>query len=141
MMTDKYAEDADTIQRPPEPWYVDHLAGLARGEFLLQRCDACGRHSYPPSVRCPECFALGKEMVPASGAATVIGSTVVRSVVPTTVPRLPFGMCLVRLDEGPQVLARCLPAGHSVQPGSKVQLRVEPLDGLPGLPVVRVDEN
>lgn len=71
--------------------------GGARGELLIQRCDACRQWVHPPTDGCPACGgAVHAE--PVSGRATVFTFTVNRHPFHPAVP-LPYVIALVELPE------------------------------------------
>ncbi|BCB92076.1 hypothetical protein Psuf_093890 [Phytohabitans suffuscus] len=49
-----------------------------RGEFLLQRCDGCGKFQYPYRGFCCHCWAGQPRDVPSTGRGTVWSYSVVR---------------------------------------------------------------
>ena len=51
---------------------AEFLDAAAHGEFLIQRCGACGRHSGPQAQQCHACGATELSWVPASGRATIV---------------------------------------------------------------------
>jgi len=91
---------ATSIAPGPDKIYHD---ALARGEFTLQRCTACGAHVFYPRHLCPECGSARLEWKKASGRGTVYSTTVVRQ-------RPEAGgnknLCVVELAEGPRLLSR-----------------------------------
>lgn len=73
---------------------------LARGDFEIPCCDACGRWHFFPRVCCPFCHSEALTWKRPSGAGTVYSTTTVRK---------PDGgdycVCLVDLDEGPRMMS------------------------------------
>lgn len=79
--------------------------GCVRGEFLLQRCAACGAYRHPPSPTCARCLGDRCEWVAASGSGTVYSFTVVREQrAPGWDAMVPYVLTVVALAEGPHVL-------------------------------------
>ncbi|MFP4004847.1 MAG: Zn-ribbon domain-containing OB-fold protein, partial [Alphaproteobacteria bacterium] len=50
---------------------------LARGEFRIQQCTACGHFQFFPRVICTACGAAEPEWVQASGRGTVYSRTLI----------------------------------------------------------------
>jgi uncharacterized OB-fold protein len=76
-------------------------AGCRRGEFLLHRCGACGRHYWPAST-CVEHGAAAMTWVPGSGRGTVHTWTVFHhAYAPHLADQVPYTVAVVELDEGP----------------------------------------
>lgn len=51
---------------------------LAKGRFMIQRCEACGRHGFAPRVLCKHCGADRLAWVEASGKGHLYAATTVR---------------------------------------------------------------
>jgi uncharacterized protein len=67
-------------QRPvptPDEASAPFFAGAARGELMLQRCNACGAFMWPVKSRCVECFSGDVEWAPAGGRAVLYSFAVV----------------------------------------------------------------
>lgn len=104
-----------------------HQLQLDAGHFLIQRCDQCQAHVYFPREVCPHCGALGLAFVEPSGAGTVYATTTVRRKADQGGD---YNVCLVRLDEGVQLMARVEHlASAAVQVGLRVRARVTQKDG------------
>jgi hypothetical protein len=89
----------------------DFRAGLARGELLIQSCDACGAKIMYPRHRCIACQSDRLSYVPAQGSGTLHSYTVVRAVPPRGFEAdVPYAVGVVKLDEGVQLLARLHPS-------------------------------
>src|SRR5579859_5860185 len=76
-----------------------------RQEFMLPRCQNCGRFHWYPRVACPYCSSQRLEWQAASGEAVVETFTVVhRRMHLSGLERpLPFVVAVVRLREGPTI--------------------------------------
>lgn len=88
----------------------DYYAGLDRGELLIQNCRSCTRDNMYPRVRCPFCAsdALGWKV--SGGEGILYSFTVQRTGAPAGfIDEVPYGLGVVKLDEGVQVLGRLLP--------------------------------
>ena len=83
--------------------------GTASGELRLQRCNVCGSLRHPPGPACPECGALDRGYVPASGRGTVF-SYVVHHHPPVPGRELPIVLVLVDLEEGVRMVGELVDA-------------------------------
>ena len=85
-------------------------AGLARSELLIQRCHECGNLQMYPRYRCTACQSGQVEFMVASGRGLLMSHTVIRAVPPKGFEAdLPYGLGVVRLEEGVQLLGRLEP--------------------------------
>lgn len=73
--------------------------GTGLGELRIQSCNACGALRFPPGPACPDCGALDRGHVVASGRGTVF-SYVVHRHPPVPGRELPILIALVDLEEG-----------------------------------------
>jgi uncharacterized protein len=73
--------------------------GTAAGELRIQTCNKCGTLRHPPGPACPDCGALDRGHVVASGRGTVY-SYVVHRHPPVPGKELPIVIALIDLDEG-----------------------------------------
>ncbi len=112
--------------------------GTKAGELRIQRCGACGALRHPPGPACPECLALEREYVVASGRGTVF-SYVVHRHPPVPGKELPILLALVDLEEGVRMVAELRGVEpEEIQIGMAVQAGFERLDAELTLPVWRV---
>jgi len=116
--------------------------GTALGELRLQSCNACDSLRFPPGPACPDCGALDRGHVVASGRGTVF-SYVVHRHPPVPGKELPIVLVLVELDEGLRMLgepvdvdADAIEAG-AVEIGMPVQVDVNRVDDDLTLPIWR----
>ena len=118
-----------THAREPVPAGVQaqHQLQLDAGRFLIQRCSACQAHVYFPREVCPHCGTLGLAFVEPTGVGTVYAMTTVRRKADQGGD---YNVCLVRLDEGVQMMARVEHlAPAALQVGLRVRARVTQKDG------------
>ncbi len=97
---------------------------LAKGEFLLQCCDACGEWQFPPRPQCPSCLRSELRWQSSDGQGKIYASTRVYAAGGPFACMTPYSVGLIDLDEGVRVLARLLHSASSLPPGSDVQLAV-----------------
>jgi uncharacterized protein len=130
---------------PPKPSVSQDTAffweGLARGEILIQQCEACGALRHPPGPACPHCHSLAWRAQRASGLGVVHACVVVHH------PKIaPFDdarpVALIQLDEGVRLVARQLGADESaVRIGERVRVecvKYAEADATMSLPAFRV---
>lgn len=73
--------------------------GTSNGELRIQKCNVCGALRHPPGPACPDCGALDRGHVVASGMGTVF-SYIVHRHPPVPGKELPIVIALIDLDEG-----------------------------------------
>lgn len=114
--------------------------GTAAGELRLQKCNACGALRHPPGPACPECGALDRGYVRASGEGEIFSWVVHRH---PHVPgrQTPFVIALVTLFEGPRVLGELLGVDPDTTDdliGARVRIDFQRVDDELTLPVWRL---
>ena len=96
-------------------------ARAAEGRFALQRCEECGQVQYPPADCCRVCLSQTLVWQSVSGCADLLAHTTLHhSNDPFYRERLPWRLGLVRLAEGPVVVAHL----HRSCPQPPAQVRV-----------------
>ena len=81
--------------------------GLFSADHLLgARCDACARHHFPVSSRCPYCGSDTVSEAELSGHGTLWAWTAVTAAPPGYPGPVPFGFGVVELPEGVRVVTR-----------------------------------
>jgi uncharacterized OB-fold protein len=106
------------------------LEGYAGDRLRLPFCEACGAAHLYPRARCPRCGgALAWRE--ASGRAELASWSVVhRAPSSDFAPDVPYVVALVRLAEGPQMMARLVDAPPGdIRMGMKLALRFATLPG------------
>lgn len=98
-----------------DPLWQPYWANAKQGRLSVQQCDACGDRHFPAGPVCPVCLSENQHWEPVSGRGAVVSWVVFhRAYWDGFAPDLPYDVCLVRLDEGPLVLANFadgLPSG------------------------------
>jgi uncharacterized OB-fold protein len=80
---------------------------LAEGRLTIQSCHNCGKPNMWPRYRCPYCQSADLGWKEADGKGTLVSWSVVRAVPPNGFEdELPYGLGVIKLDEGVQLLAR-----------------------------------
>ncbi|HEY3654383.1 MAG TPA: Zn-ribbon domain-containing OB-fold protein [Steroidobacteraceae bacterium] len=108
-----------------------------RGEFVGQKCGACGKFTFPPRPMCPHCHSLVRQVASLSGKGTVLS---------WTMPRHPpaFGfteppiVAVVELEEGPNFVSNLVRVRlQDVRIGMAVEVMFEPTIGNHQVPVFK----
>ena len=88
-------------------WSAEFWAGLERGEFLLQRCNACATLQGYPKPLCRNCGSRDLGWIVSSGDAVVYTWTTVVANPPTRfIAELPYTLVIADLAEGVRFLVR-----------------------------------
>ena len=118
------------------------LEGYAGDRLRLPVCEACGATHLYPRARCPRCGGAKLRWQDASGRATLASFSVVhRAPSADFAADVPYAVALVRLEEGPQMMARLVdapPGGLRV--GMKLALRFATMPGGERRPVFAAAE-
>ncbi|WP_027796064.1 Zn-ribbon domain-containing OB-fold protein [Paraburkholderia acidipaludis] len=84
-------------------------AAVRRGEFVLQRCEDCGRRVFYPRAHCPHCWGSRLVWHAASGRGAVKSfSAIHRPGHFAWAEAAPYVVALIELDEGPTMLSQLL---------------------------------
>jgi uncharacterized OB-fold protein len=105
----------------PTPDTLAFFDSIDQGVFALPRCRACGStFLYPRSV-CRECLGQEIDLVPASGRGVVESFVVNHRAAPGFEDDVPYVLALIRLEEGPTMMANVLtPDPSSLQVDTRV---------------------
>ena len=77
----------------------------AKGQLVVQRCQACGFWSHPPRIMCNKCHSLDMKWEPVSGKGRLYTWSVMHMQSITGFEdRVPYTTLLVELDEQPKLL-------------------------------------
>jgi len=93
-----------------------------RSTLVGSRCPACGHATFPRREWCPACRAPGG-MVETTLSANATVETSVTLHVSTEESEAPYALAIVRLDDGPTLLARLLGAEVA---GTRLRLVADP---------------
>ena len=111
--------------------------GTAAGELRIQTCNACGSLRFPPGPACPDCGALDRGHVVASGRGTVF-SYVVHRHPPVPGRELPILIVLVDLAEGVRMVGELVDVEpEDVEIGMAVAVDYRRIDDDLTLPIWR----
>lgn len=79
------------------------------GRLLLQRCSSCRTWICYPRAWCPSCWSTTLEWQEASGRGRVVTFTIIHQApFPSYAGDAPYVLAVIRLDEGPQMMANVL---------------------------------
>jgi uncharacterized OB-fold protein len=111
--------------------------GTQKGELRIQTCNACGVLRHPPGPACPECGALDRGYVVASGEGTVF-SYVVHRHPPVPGKELPIVIALIDLDEGVRMVGEVVDVDE-VAIGDRLRVDFNRVDDDLTMPFWRLD--
>lgn len=78
--------------------------GCARGELLVQACEACGRRRMPPRPMCPYCQSTRRRFEPTSGRGRIWSYAVPHPpLLPAYSELAPYNVVVVELEEDPTI--------------------------------------
>jgi len=131
--------DVDAVERTtlptPDRDTAPYWAALAEGRFVMQRCRACARWTWPARPICSGCHGFDLEWTDASGGGEIRSWVVTHQPYgPDLAKMVPYTVALVRVDEQEDILIPgvLLEAGD-VQAGLRVQAVTERIDEKVGL--------
>ncbi|MCX2940709.1 Zn-ribbon domain-containing OB-fold protein [Mycobacterium pinniadriaticum] len=85
-----------------EPYW----SAASRDELHIQQCPRCNGYSLYPTPWCPHCWYPRPQWTRVSGRGWVFAFTIVhQSPLQSYSGELPYVLAIVRLDEGPQLMA------------------------------------
>ena len=111
--------------------------GAALGELRIQRCTACGALRHPPGPACPDCGALDRGYVVASGLGHVF-SYVIHHHPPVPGKELPIVIALIDLDEGVRMVGEVACDPEEIAIGERLQVDFDRVDDDLTLPIWRL---
>lgn len=80
-----------------------------RHQLVIQRCDDCGAHQFPPEVACTACGSARTRWVAVSGRASLYSWTVAHPpLLPYFQERAPWPVAFVQLEEGPRMVTNLI---------------------------------
>jgi uncharacterized OB-fold protein len=120
-----------TADRESAPYWQ----ALAEGRFLMQKCSACGRWTWPARPICSGCHGFDLEWVEASGGGEVYSWVVTHQPYgPDLAKLVPYVVALVRVDEQEDILIPGRYVGEAdVRQGLRVQAVTERVEDELGL--------
>ena len=106
-----------------------------RYKLVGEVCPHCGVGIFPPRDVCPECAQPAQELYTFAGTGTVYSYTVVLNAPEGYQDQAPYVIALVKLDEGPMVLAQMTDLDGEPEIGMPVEMVTRKLrtDGEAGI--------
>jgi uncharacterized OB-fold protein len=87
-----------------EPTTAGFWEGCARGELLVQACEACGARRMPPRPMCPRCQSTSARWEQTSGRGRVWSFIVAHPpLLPAYAEKAPYNAIVVELEEDPGI--------------------------------------
>lgn len=124
---------------PPDALTEPFWEGARAGELRLQRCGACEHVRFPPSPVCPRCLHEQAEWVATSGEGEILTYVVFhRAYQSGWEERVPYGVLLVQLDDGPRLFSDYSGNLDELAVGRRVRVTFAPMEGDWALPVFAV---
>ncbi len=122
------------VPQSVDPRYRRHYEGLARGEFVVDRCQACHGIQWPPRDVCGRCRAEAFEDAPLSLRGRVhLHTTVHRAFHPWFADQIPYRLVVAESVSGVRVLGLLEGPAEGLVTGAAVVGRVDTVGGVPGL--------
>ena len=104
--------------------------GLAAGEFLVTKCESCGRNTFPPRAICPQCHGRKFAWHAVTGHGTLYSVSKIEQSPSVYGILSPIRVAVVDLAEGIRIVTRLLPGSAAVELDSEIQLVItKPPDG------------
>jgi uncharacterized OB-fold protein len=87
--------------------HEDFIDSLKKGELKSLQCDKCRLAFAPPRLVCPECHNQDLNVIKLNGRGEVTTYTIIHyPPSPFFAPDVPYVVGLIRMEEGPQFMAR-----------------------------------
>ena len=98
-----------------------------RHELVIQRCDGCGTHRFPPREMCSNCLSSKSSWVKASGKGNVFSFNVMHQVYhPGFAGEVPYAVVSVKLAEGAKMTTNLVGVKpHDIRIGMPVEVVFE----------------
>jgi uncharacterized OB-fold protein len=90
-----------------DPLTAPFWAGTRRNQLLIQRCDNCQYHRWPPAPICPECLTAGGKWTEVDAQGQLWSYAVYHRLLdPSLKWPLPYTVAMIELDAGPMMVGR-----------------------------------
>jgi uncharacterized OB-fold protein len=84
---------------------------LRERRLVMQQCDDCSRHWFPPSTHCPNCLSTKFTWATMSGRGRIFSYVVYHRVYhPEFADDVPYAVAVVQLEEGPRMISNVIGA-------------------------------
>jgi uncharacterized protein len=96
------------------------------GRLVVQVCTKCNDMHFPPAPACPNCLGVEQEWRGASGRGTLQSWIAFhRAYWDGFKDRLPYSVCLIRLEEGPLMVSNLVGDTEGAKLGAAVRITFE----------------
>lgn len=125
-----------SVQKPIptiDVWSKPFWDAAKQEKLMVQQCDNCRHHFFPPGPICPNCQSKSLSWVEVSGRATVESWVVFHQLYfKGFEPELPYNATMVQLGEGPLLMTNVLGIDNAdLHRGMEVEVTFDPLtDGI-----------
>ena len=111
---------------------VPYWRAAAEGRLALQRCNRCEAVIHYPREWCPSCWSTELSWFDATGRAELVTFSIVHQAPsPAFAADVPYVLAVVRLEEGPQMMANVTTSDlDAVRVGMKLRVVFERRDGV-----------
>lgn len=113
---------AKPLPDPTDPLTGPFWAATKEGRLVVQRCDDCGYHRWPPTRICPECQSWCSQWADTPPAGEIWShATYHRALDRAFADDVPYTVGLIQLDAGPRMLGVLVDPADDVQIGRRVE--------------------
>ena len=91
-----------------DPAMAPFWEGTKKHELSVRKCKKCGEYQWPPRVWCSNCHSFDFDWVKVSGKGNLHTYTVVSRAFHPAFLEVPYGVAIVRLDEGVQMIGKAV---------------------------------
>jgi uncharacterized OB-fold protein len=127
-------------QRPlphPTPLSAPHWEGAKQGRLMVQRCDDCHHHVFPPQPACGACFSPNLTWVPSSGRGTIYSYTIIHRP-PDETFETPYCAAIIEVNEDWYMISNVIGTPmEEIAVGLPVEVAFVPVEDMV-LPMFRV---
>ncbi|MBI3949601.1 MAG: OB-fold domain-containing protein [Acidobacteria bacterium] len=110
------------LDRDNKEWWQ----ACKRHELFLQRCADCKTLRHPPRPMCSNCQSLNSEWIKSGGTGSVYSYVIIRQPAhPFFADKVPYGVVLVELKEGPRVIGSMADGSLDIEVGMPVKVDFE----------------
>ncbi|PVY61687.1 hypothetical protein C7440_2417 [Pusillimonas noertemannii] len=98
-------------------------SGISQEKLLLQACNDCSKHYFPPRPFCPNCGSHSVLVTQSTGKASLLSYVI--SAKPAPGLEAPYIVAIVALHEGPQMMTNiinCAPSPDSLHIGMPLRV-------------------
>jgi len=125
----------------PDPSMQPFWEAAKKHKLVVQTCNACGKHHFPPAPSCSNCLSDDQSWTPTGGHGTLESwIDFHHGYWAGFREALPYRVCLVRLDEGPLLISNLPMDGKEPALGAGVHAVFDAVTDTVTLPKFELDE-